>query len=202
MKIGILGATGRTGRHLVDAALAAGHEVKALVRNPSKLTTRTGLQVLRGDVHDAASVRQLVEGCDVVASALGPTRDDVTVCSTAAQNVIAAGARRYVAVSGMNIDLPEDRKDLVSRIASSINHVMAPAICDDKRREYELLAKSGVKWTLVRPPMLLDRPARGRLKTSLVTSPGARITRGDLAAYVLRCCTDESLVGKAPFVSG
>lgn len=203
MKLGILGASGRTGRHLVEDALAAGHQVKVLVRDPAKLPLQHAqLEVLRGDVHEAEPVRRLVEGCDAVVSALGPAGDDLTVCSAAAENVIAAGARRYVAVSGMNIDVPGDRKNLVGRIASMMNRAMAPEICADKRREYEVLSKSGVKWTLVRPPQLLDRPGRGRTRVSLLTSPGARIPRADLATFVLQCCSDDSMIGKAPFVSG
>lgn len=202
MRLGILGATGRTGRLLVDAALAAGHQVKVLVRDPAKLKSTERVEMVTGDVHDADAVRRLVDGCDVVLSALGPTREDVSVCSAAAENVIAAGARRYVAVSGMNIDVPGDHKDLISRVASFVNRAVAPAICRDKAREYELLSKSRVAWTLVRPPQLIDRPGRGRTKSSLLTSPGSRIARVDLADYLLRCCTDDSLVGKAPFVSG
>jgi len=73
MKLAILGATGRTGRHLVRIALAAGHEVTAVVRDPGKLgdvrPTRTVVADLRspGDLHLA------FEGADAVASCVGPT---------------------------------------------------------------------------------------------------------------------------------
>lgn len=50
MRIAIFGASGRTGRPLVEQALEAGHEVRALVRDPSKLTESHGrLAVIRGD---------------------------------------------------------------------------------------------------------------------------------------------------------
>jgi len=72
MKLLIFGATGGTGRQLVDQALAQGHEVTAFVRNPAKLAMQhEKLKVVQGNVMDCHSVGAAVAGQDAVFSALG-----------------------------------------------------------------------------------------------------------------------------------
>lgn len=201
MKLAVLGATGKTGRHVVEQALAKGHQVRALVRNPAKLkVTHPHLTLLTGDATDAAAVRALVEGCDAVVSAMGPA-DRTDACSAATANVIAARPRRYVAVSGAGLDVPGDQKRFVARAVSLMVKTVTPAIFADKVKEHALLASSDVKWTLVRPPRLTDKPGTGRWRTSLEQSPGAQLSREDLAAFVLEVVADDATIGKAPFVS-
>ena len=72
MKLLVLGATGGTGRALVEQALAQGHVVTAFARDPSKVrTTHPNLHVVKGDILDPASVEAAVRGQDAVLSALG-----------------------------------------------------------------------------------------------------------------------------------
>ncbi len=203
MKLAILGASGRTGRLIVEQALAAGHDVRVLVRTPAKLGfTHARLRVVAGDATDAENVQRVAEGCDGVISALGPTKDRHDICSAAAVHVIGAGVKRYVAISGAAIDVPGDSKDVVGRLVSLLVRTLSPAVFRDKVHEHELLAKSSVGWTLVRAPRLVDKPASGKTRSSLARSPGASIARADLAAYALACASDGSLIGKAPFVAG
>lgn len=202
MKLAILGATGRTGRHLVELALAAGHEVRVLVRTPDKLRQEhERLARFAGDATDAAAIRAVTAGCDAVLSALGPTPGHPDVCGTAAAHVVAAGVRRYVAISGAGLDIPGDDKDLVGKFFSFVVRVVTPAIVRDKAREHALLAASPVAWTLVRAPRLTDRPPTGAPKIDLVRAPGASVSRADLAAFVLAAVRDDALIGKAPFIA-
>jgi hypothetical protein len=139
-------------------------------------------------------------GCDAVISAVGPTNEkDVSSRSTA--NVIEAAPPRYVVVSGAGIDVEGDRKDLLGKLVSFLVRVSAPDVYHDKVREYQLLGDSDIAWTLVRPPRLLNKPAKGAVRTDLQNSPGPSLTREDLATYLLQVVRDESLVGKAPFVA-
>ena len=203
MKLAILGASGRSGRHLVHQALEAGHDVRVLVRSGVTFGLRAArLEVLVGDAENEAAVRELVSACDALVSALGPRPDSPEACSKAARNVVASGVARYVAISGAGLDVPGDQKDHVGKVVSFFVRNLSPAIFQDKVREYQILAASPLAWTLVRPPRLIDAPRRGRIKTSLLRCPGQSISRADLAAFCLECIGDERLVGKAPFVSG
>ena len=72
MKVLIIGATGGTGRQLVEQALTAGHEVTALVRNPGKIRARhERLRVVQGDILDFHSLDLALAGQDAVLSSLG-----------------------------------------------------------------------------------------------------------------------------------
>lgn len=202
MKIAILGASGRTGRLLVEQALAAGHDVRALVRNPDTFKLTHGkLHTQRGDASDAAAVKGLVEGCDAVVSTLGPTKERTDICSAATANVIAAGARRYAVVSGAGVDVEGDRKDFVGKVVSFMVRTLTPAVFQDKVRELGLLQASGLEWVLVRPPRLVDGPGKGGPRMGLQNAPGSSLTRADLATFLLRAVGDAALVRKAPFVA-
>src|SRR6184192_2299753 len=132
MKLLILGATGGTGRALLAQALAQGHFVTALARNPGKIkTVHTNLRVLRGDILDYASVETAVDGQDAVLSALGSSiRWQMIVVAALAANLllrevhvsrllaclIQYGAPLLAAlvVSGKNDTLSQGTKDIVS----------------------------------------------------------------------------------------
>jgi NAD(P)H-binding len=73
MRLTIFGASGQTGRHLLEQALAAGHTVTAVARDPTRLPTRhQRLKVVTADALDPAAIQPAVAGADAVSSALGP----------------------------------------------------------------------------------------------------------------------------------
>ena len=81
MKVLVIGATGRTGRHAVRQLLAGGYEVTAFARDPSAVTERNErLRVVQGDARDPASIDRAMHGQDAVLVAFGPRslkKDDV-----------------------------------------------------------------------------------------------------------------------------
>ncbi|KUL25307.1 NAD(P)H-binding protein [Actinoplanes awajinensis] len=99
MTLVVLGATGGTGRHLVAQALDRGLEVRAIVRNPATAHLPAGnrLTVVRGDVHDAASIAAAIASGDVLVSGLGPSaRAEASTPTAGANAVIAAAPARIV----------------------------------------------------------------------------------------------------------
>ncbi len=202
MKIAVLGATGKTGRLFVEQALAAGHELKVLARNPAALPAQQArLEIIQGDAADATAVARLVEGTDAVVSALGPTKTQKDICSQATQNVLAAKPKRYVAVSGAGIDWPGDKKDLPAKLISMMIRLLAKEVFEDKAREAALIRASDVPFVLVRAPRLVDAAGTGSPRVGLERSPGATLPRADLARFLLSCLTSETYWGKAPFVA-
>jgi len=105
MNLAIFGATGGTGRPLVEQALAAGHHVTVLVRTPASFAIQHGrLRVVQGDVRQADQVAAVVAGQDAILSALGPhERGPVDLCTAAMTTILAAmerhGVRRLIALS-------------------------------------------------------------------------------------------------------
>jgi putative NADH-flavin reductase len=208
MKLLILGASGRTGQHLVQQALSAGHQVTALVRNPQKLDVKDdALTVVQGDVTDAAAVSKAAAGNEVVLSALGPTRTSgEDMLQTAVRNTIAAmqehGMRRVIVVTGAGVSDPQDNPQFWNRIMSGLLNLLAKRVLADSLGAANLLRASDVDWTMVRVPVLTDDPSAGEPWVGYVgKGMGGRIPRADVAAFMLQQVTDDSWVQKSPVIT-
>lgn len=95
MKIAVFGATGGTGKQVVEQALAAGHQVRALVRNPARLTlAHANLTVVTGNVLDAANVEETLQGADAVVVSLGNTDPNPDYIVSLGTQVIVAAMQR------------------------------------------------------------------------------------------------------------
>jgi putative NADH-flavin reductase len=207
MKIAVLGVTGRTGRLVAQSALDRGYAVRGLARDPKKLDLRhERLAVIEGDAHDPNAVRRLLEGSNAVVSALGPNGDAANVCSTATKLVLKAmqetGIRRYVVVSGAGLDFPGDRKKFGDKLVGKMIRFFQPATVADKEAELQvLLGAPGIDWVLARPPRLVDGPARGSVRVSTDRPQSVKISRQDLASFLLDQIDSKAYIRCAPFVS-
>lgn len=207
MKVAVFGATGGIGSDVVDRALAAGHEVVAASRDPDKVEPRAGVTVAGTDITDAQGVAQAVRGVDAVVWAVGPTSnspDEPHRFERGAQNLVAgmrsAGVKRLVALSGAGITLSGERKPLTGKLMSALVGVLARHVVESKRREYEVFSESGLDWTLVRPPRVVERPARGTYHAGDRLA-GRSVTQADLAQFMVDALADRKWVGAAPYVS-
>jgi putative NADH-flavin reductase len=204
MNILVFGASGATGRHLVPQALSLGHHVTAFVRNPSAIANNgQQLRVVKGDVLDPTSVAAAMPGQDAVVCALGTGRRERTALSTGVANILQAmksrGVRRLVFLSGLGAGDSKTQTALVGRLVQAL---LLKEMYEDKGRQESLIKQSDLDWTIVRPPLLRERPAKGKLRVSLDgRKVGWRITRADLAAFMLAQLTSEEFVRRAPAVS-
>lgn len=206
MRVLILGATGRIGALVLERAVAAGHEVVALVRDPGRIQSQERLHLVVGDVRQTARVAEAVKGVDAVIAAIGPrsnTPNDEEALTVGMRNIVSAmeasGVRRLVALSGAGVDIPGDRKPVVDRIASRLVRRFARHVVGAKQREFGIFAASRLEWTALRPPLVTDGDPRGyRLDRRL--RPGVRVTRADVAQALIDQLADTSFVRAAPFV--
>jgi len=162
----VVGATGALGRSVVDSALANGHEVTALARNPESAGLPAGVQVIKGDVLDAASIEPAVQGCNAVICALGTPspRKPTTLLEWGTANLIAAmtgtGVTRLVCVTLLGVGRSRPNTALLYRHV--ILRVLAPMV-PDKENQEQVVRNSGLAWVLVRPPTIIglgSGPAR------------------------------------------
>ncbi|MFG2649893.1 NAD(P)-dependent oxidoreductase [Streptomyces sp. NPDC048436] len=202
MKLTVFGATGGVGGEIVRQALAAGHEVTAVVRDPSRLSaTGEGLEVFRADLTDPESLRAAVAGRDAVLSGLGARKKaDAGIAAELTRSVVRAmeaeGVRRLVVVSAAPVGPPAERQPVVDRIAGVLVSKILKSVYDDLRAMEAGLARSTTDWTAVRPPRLQDKPATGVYRKVVGGTPasGRFIGRADVAHAMLSVIDDLSTV--------
>ena len=204
MKIAVFGATGGTGRSLVEQALERGHEVSAVARDPAAFPYSSDrLTVLRGNALDADSVEGAVEGQDAVLSALGTGFHlrRTTLYSQGTEKMVGAmqkqGVGRLVVVStaGLNGKDPS--------FPSWYRFLLKPLLLDrikygDMALMEDEVRGSSLDWTLVRAGGLTDGPPTGeyRVGSGRLPEGGAEISRSDLARFMLDLLDDRDYVGK------
>jgi uncharacterized protein YbjT (DUF2867 family) len=189
MNLAVLGATGRTGRLVVDQALAAGHTVTALVRSPEKLTAdNANLRLVTGEATDTSAVSRALEGADAVISTLGGSG---SVIANSTPAIVAAarqtGVSRVVVLSSFAVE--RDRLNAVSRLLSGL--VIGPVIKDHSAGE-NVLRKSDLDWTIVYASILTDGPASGSVEVlpeGTKRRMSAKISRADVAAWLVQAAT-------------
>jgi len=189
----IIGATGGTGRELVTQALARGHVVTALVRNPDRLKIRhEKLTVVKGDVLDPAAVDAAVAGQAAVVSALGHKRFMVPtrILSTGTQHLLDAmqrhGVRRFVGMTSLGVGNSWWRMGLPYTLF--ILPVILQFYFWDKHRQEKIVRASALDWTIVRPGALTNGKPRGVWRQgSRIGNPlwTVRIARADVASFLL-----------------
>ncbi|MFF4314046.1 NAD(P)-dependent oxidoreductase [Streptomyces sp. 900105755] len=201
MNLTVFGATGGIGREIVRQALASGHRVTAVVRDPARLTvTGTGLEVVRADLTDPEVIRPAVTGRNAVLSGLGPRgRGDAGVAARLTRTVLAAmgaeSVRRLVVVSAAPVG-PEPDDGLLDRTMRGLVATVLKPVYDDLRAMEAELSRSGTDWTSVRPPRLQDKPLTGTYRTVVGGFPrkGRFIARADVAHAMLAMIEDAGTV--------
>ncbi|MGY2093571.1 NAD(P)-dependent oxidoreductase [Nocardia gipuzkoensis] len=206
MRLIIFGANGPTGRLLTGQALAAGHDVVAVTRNPRDFPIEHDrLTTFEGDVHAAASVETATAGGDAVLSALGVpfSKEPINTYSAGITNIIDAmrkhGIRRVAVVSSSAVD-PKPHADagfLFNRVLQPyLTRVMGKTLYDDMRAMESLLTATELDWTIVRPSGLFVLPAVTDYTVAEGPLEGRFTSRTDLAACLLRLVDDDRYVRK------
>jgi len=183
MNIAVLGSGGRTGRKVVEQARARGHVVQGLQR--SALAGD-----IAGDATDPARLRELVAGKDAVIVTLGPSATGPEdTCSRATEALVvamkAAGCPRLVCLTGAMIGHPRERLSWMFR-AMEASFPKLRAQLEERRVQERTAQRSGLNWTLVRPPRLADGPAvPARVEPDAWIGPFASISRDTLASVLV-----------------
>ena len=202
MKILLLGANGRTGRKVLDRALNAEDNVTALVRDADKLAgiSHSNLTIHIGNACDAADIRSILPGHDIVISTLGPrtpTRIACTVYSKSAIAIVKAmkdgGVNRLLVISTALLFQSSKLSDRVFRLIARHNVQHAKQMEDT-------ICNSSLDWTIARVGFLNSKtsseyqPVEGSLPHG-----GSSISRAAVANFLLtegkQCEYTRQIVG-------
>lgn len=187
MKIAVVGATGRTGRLILQGGARRGHEMTVLVRDPRRLGDESGLvsRVVRGNATDPVAVKDAVAGQDAVLVTVSSRGEKVPAASSIAAVIAeasaAAGVSRLIVTStyGMVATRPV-------LMAWFLRRLLAVTFREQQRAD-DIISRSDVDWTIVRATRLTDRPGTGlvRVTPQPLRSGPYSLARADLAQQLL-----------------
>lgn len=205
--LALLGGTGRTGRLLIDQALVGGHRLRVLARTPEKVHRKEDdlLTVVPGDARDREAVARLVQGADVVLSALGPVRggppDVMTLAARHLTQVLPEqGLRRLITLTGAGVPFAGDRPKPVDHVFRVALRLLQPDVLRDSVAHATLIRESDLDWTVVRVPRLGDGPEKP-LRVGMVGEIGTQITRASVSRFMLDQVEGREYVRQAPAIS-
>ncbi|HXW95717.1 MAG TPA: SDR family oxidoreductase [Nitrososphaerales archaeon] len=206
MKVLVFGAAGRTGRNIVDQALNRGYQVTAFIHKTRGIEkdVEKGLQAVQGDVLNFGDVERAVAGHDAVLSALGrgSSRRQVTFPGT--KNIVEAmeklGVRRLIVESAFGAG--ESAKEMSFLDRFLVRGVLLRSSFRDKDMMEGYVEKSGLEWTIVRPPRLTDGPRRGRYRAGerIPLNIRSGMSREDAADFMLEQVEGKEFINKKPSV--
>jgi uncharacterized protein YbjT (DUF2867 family) len=200
MNVLVFGATGKTGGLVVDRALAKGHQVAVLVRDPKKFT-KTGVRVFSGDATRPEDVLASMQGQDAVIDTIGGTTPykKTVLESTSARNIIGAmqakSVRRLIVVSMMGIG--ESRGHAPFWYKYLLMTTFLHGSTRDKTLMEAEVVRSGLDYLIVRPPILKDDPPTGAITVLGQNATGHAITRSDLANFLIDQLEADGQAGHA-----
>lgn len=206
MKLAVLGATGGTGKEIVQLALAQGDEVRILARTPAKVETKQEkLTVVQGDAFKEEDVQTAIRGCDVVLSALGSggfikQTKKTTFYSESAKCLIEAmrkeGMKRLIAITSSGVEHDPGAPLFYKLI---IRKLLMPTYIDMKKMEHIIEAESGLQYTLVRPSYLINGKSKPyRVNDRANPAKGWMISRVDTAKFMMGEAKEGKWIGKHP----
>jgi len=198
-KIIVFGATGGTGRLVIEQALRKGYEVTAVARNTAALAIRhERLEIVKGDVFQPHTFEGAIAGKDAVVSCLGiQNREPTTVYSEGVNNILsvmrATGVKRIICLSAAAVVVPPKASILMKFAIKNILQRIFKHSYTDMLAMEEILSKSNLNWTVIRPPWLRNSVRTGKYRAMInesLSNP-SKLSRADLADYVVNHLTDE-----------
>ena len=216
MKLTIFAATGGIGRQLLELAVAAGHDVTAVVRNPATLPREVRTVTADLSAPDPAALETAVAGADAVLSALGRrSPSDAGIVSRGTRAIAAAmtatGVRRIVVVSAAPISTvpspgrPTPPKHdpgegfLMRTVLTPLTKAVLRSVYADLALMEDLLRDSALDWTVIRPPRLTNGPLTGAYRTAIGRNlrRGTSVSRADVAHLMLRVLRQPETITQA-----
>jgi nucleoside-diphosphate-sugar epimerase len=210
MKVLVVGATGGSGRAVVDELLSRGHEVTAFSQHAARLGAVPGrLRTVNGDATDPADVDRVVRGQEAVIVTLGISENAVRirllgsastpmdVRSRGTRNLITAmrqhGVGKLVVQTSYGVGATRDKLPLLPRLAFWL--VLRPQIADTERQEREVRA-SGLDWVIAQPVNLTDEPHPG-LPFASPTGElrGMKVSRGGVGRFLVQAAEGSEYLG-------
>lgn len=206
--IAIIGATGATGKFVLEGALNRSFNIRALARNPEKLNhLKDQIDIIKGSIDDLEAVKKLFDGTDVILSTLGTNKKPnyivekgVRVMLQAIQSLNSKPRFVHMSAVGLGDSIIQCKKSWLWTFIVKVTFplVGSEIFADMERAEKLIIQAKDVKSVIVRAAILNNKPARGYIVRTPTESAGKMfISREDIANFMLDAVTDPSFDGKA-----
>ena len=208
MKLLIFGATGSIGRQVVEQALEQGHTVTAFARTPATLNIQhPKLKLFQGDVMNLPSVEQAMQGQEAVVCVLGSGKTLTgTIRSEGTRQIIQAmeqaGIRRLICQSTLGAGDSWGNLNFYWKYVM-FGFLLRQVFADHEQQE-RYVRQSHLDWTIVRPGAFVEGCRTGQYRHGFPSNDKTsqlKITRADVADFILKQLTTDAYLGKTPSLS-
>ncbi|MGK7371573.1 MAG: NAD(P)-dependent oxidoreductase [Candidatus Halalkalibacterium sp. M3_1C_030] len=206
MDIALFGATGGTGKCILKQALPEGDShIRALVRSPGKLQIENSkLDTLKGNVLNQEDVFKTIDGTDGVLCTLGNTANNPSDLLTKATSHIISAMNRYnvnrlVVLTSMGLG---SSRNQIPWVAKLLTRTFLSDLMADKRRQEQLIERSNLEWTIIRPGGLTDTlQTKDIYKGTDAEIMAGPISRTEVANFMLETVTSQKFLRKKPVIT-
>lgn len=210
MNITIFGGTGATGLLLISKALRSGHTVTVFARSPFKIPIQNqNLRIVKGELTESVKIEEAIKNADAVISLIGPNQKTRgLVIANGIKNIVDSmnkhDVKRLIATATPSYKDSNDK----FQFGFAFGVFMVKALIKDSyiniMQTGKFISESGLDWTLVRLPMLSNKPANGKINAGYIGDGKINLfslSRADLADFLLQQLNDKTWLKKSPVVS-
>jgi len=205
MKIVIFGASGRTGKLLLNSCLEFGHQVIAYVRNQSSIEQKhENLKIIVGELNETDKLHTAISGAHACISTLGgnsltkPSIEFTQGIAAIIQVMEAEKVNRFVYLSSLGTG--ESKKMMAPAIRFLIVNLMLRVPLTDHALNESKIVESNLDWTIVRPGGLRDEPPAVKLRhgtENILIKGNLKVSRIDVANFLLKQAADKRYLKKS-----
>jgi len=194
VKLTVFGASGPTGRQIVDQAVDRGHDVTAVVRSTAPESRfPKSVTVLVADVYEGENVAAAVENATVVCNVLRHSKetppDYVTVGGRRILDAMErAGINRYLTVIPAAVRQDGQRRGIGESLAVSVFRLLRPTVTADAEDHVDDVTARDLDWTILRVLRLSEGSTTRQYSTGNIRLGVGSVSYGDVASFLLDCC--------------
>lgn len=212
MNVLLLGATGFSGKEVLNELLSKNHAITIITRNKSSVDIKNAnLTVLVGNVLNTKLINEAVQNQDAVINCLGiggkGNAKPNSLVSDATKILVSAmeqsNVKRLICMSNVGAgDSMCFQPWIFSKVILPYFMKWLKVIIDDKNIMEPIVMNSNLDWTILRFPNIVDKTPKGKLNTSF-DGKGLKmsITNKDLAKFMVEQLNENTHIHKAPCVS-
>jgi len=210
MRIALFGATGKTGKVLLKKLLIKEYEVKALVRNPSKLENYySKVSIIKGDILDPSSVDNTIKECDVIICVVGHVKGTPNNMQLdGMKNIITSmsknNIKKLITLTGAGVFTKGDNPSFFDKIMQLLLKIISFSRFKDGANMVNEIKETNLDWIVIRAPFITNEKAKNKFSiyNNLESNkPATRISREDLVDFILENITSKEYVRKLPVIT-